>query len=62
MLVRVITLSFDDVLGGFDDTFLQQFVRDKQVACIRDHFFVKEGCPYLAFVVTYTVPAPIAQK
>jgi ATP-dependent DNA helicase RecQ len=53
MLVRVITLRFNPVLGSFDDTALRDFLKDKEVLSIRDHFFVKNEAPYLAVLVTY---------
>ena len=53
MLARVLTLRFDERLGGFDDGPLRAFVKDRQVCAIRDHFFVKDSTPYLAVVVTY---------
>ncbi len=53
MLARVITLRFDPVLGSFDDGPLRNFLKDKEVLSIRDHFFVKNEVPYLAVLVTY---------
>ena len=32
MFVRVMALHFDAVLGGFDDTPLREFLKDKEVA------------------------------
>ena len=58
MLARVLTLRFDERLGGFDDEPLRAFVKDRQVCAIRDHFFVKDSTPYLAVVVTYRVAPP----
>ena len=40
MLARVITLRFDPVLSSFDDGPLRDFLKDKEVLSIRDHFFV----------------------
>ena len=67
MLVRIITLRFDDVLGGFDDTPVQELIKDKAVLAIREYFFVKNTTPYLTLVVTYDLaetpaPAPSAPK
>lgn len=58
MLARVLTLRFDEMLGGFDDEPLRAFVKDRQVCAVRDHFFVKDNTPYLAVVVTYRVAPP----
>ena len=52
MLIRIFTLSFDPVLGRFDDTGLQEYIKDKEVLTVTDHFFVKEAMPYLVLVVT----------
>ena len=35
MLARVMTLHFDTVLGGFDDTSLRDFLKDKDVLSLR---------------------------
>ena len=53
MLARVITLRFDAVIGSFDDGPLREFLKDKEVLSIRDHFFVKNEVPYLTVLVTY---------
>jgi ATP-dependent DNA helicase RecQ len=55
MLAQVVTLHFDSALGGFDDSPLQAFLKDKEVHSIHDHFFIKDQEPYLAVVVTYTL-------
>ena len=53
MLARVLTLRFDPALEAFDDGPLQEFLKSKEVHAIRDHFFVRDGTPYLAVLVTY---------
>jgi ATP-dependent DNA helicase RecQ len=55
MLTRVITLRFNGVLDGFDDAPLRDFIKDKEVISIRDHFFIRNDQPYLAVVVNYTL-------
>ena len=62
MQVRVLTLRFDPVLGGLDDTALRDFVKDKQVISVSDHLFTHEGAPYLALVVTYNPAASAAER
>ncbi len=52
------TLHFDAVSGSFDDTPLRDFLKDKVVHTIRDHFFTRQDVPYLAVIVTYTLPSP----
>jgi ATP-dependent DNA helicase RecQ len=46
MFVRVITLRFAPVSGIFDDSPLRDFLKDKEVLSIRDHFFIKHEVPY----------------
>ena len=61
MHVRVFTLRFDPATESFDDTPVREFLADKAVCAVRDHFFVQEGVPYLTLVVTYhpgAAPAP----
>ena len=58
MQVRVFTLHFDPAVGGFDDKSLREFVKDREVLSIRDHFFTREETPYLALVVTYNALRP----
>lgn len=60
MLARVITLRFDTALGGFDDEPLRDFLKDKQVSSIREHFFIADDTPYLAVMVTYYLPPPLS--
>lgn len=58
MFVRVITLRFDAVIGSFDDAPLRDFLKDKEVLSIRDHFFIKNEVPYLVVLVTYAAMRP----
>ena len=60
--MRLFTLTLDNVLGAFDDTELQTFVKDKEVLSIRDHFFVKDETPYLVVLVTYHSPHPESKE
>ena len=55
MLVRILTLRFDDALGAFDDSPVQELLKDKEVVAIREHFFVKNAVPYLTLVISYTL-------
>ena len=61
MLACVVTLRFDPVLGAFDDSPLQEFLRTREVLTIRDHFFVRNEAPYLAMVVIFNPPTPEAE-
>lgn len=59
MLVKVVCLTFDSILGGFNDSELRDFLKDKEILSIRDHFFVKSEVPYLVLVINYF---PIRQE
>lgn len=56
MNIRVFTLPFNPVLGGFDDAEVRAFTADKQVKKIKDHAFVHNGVPHLSLVVIYYPP------
>lgn len=65
MQARVITLRFSSMVEGFDDAPLRDFIKDKEVHALRDHFFVRNDMPYLAVMVSYSLkplsqPAPAA--
>ncbi len=51
-------LHFASVLGAFDDEDVRNFLSDKEVLSVRDHFFVKDETPFLAAVITYNLLRP----
>lgn len=51
--MRVISMTFDSALGGFNDSELREFLKDKEVISIEDHFFIKNEVPFLTMVVKY---------
>jgi ATP-dependent DNA helicase RecQ len=53
MLAKIFTLRFNPSTESFDDTAVSEFLADKEVCSIRDHFFVKDDVPYLTLVVRY---------
>ena len=53
MLIRVITLRFSIAMDGFDDTPLTEFIKDKSVVSLREHFFIRNETPYLVVVIIY---------
>ena len=53
MLVKVMSLAFNAVIEDFDDTELQDFLKQFSVFSIRDHFFMRGEVPYLAFIIKY---------
>ena len=61
MLVRVFTLGFDPATERFEDAPVQDFISDKEVESISDHFFVRDGMPYLALGVCYRTPTSAPQ-
>ena len=61
MQTRVITLRFNSLLDGFDDGPLREFIKDKEVISVRDHFFLRNDQPYLALLVNYTLK-PVATE
>ena len=58
MLVRVFTLKFQTATENFDDEDVQEFIKDKEVLSIREHFFIRHATPYLTLVVAYLPGTP----
>ena len=56
MRVQLFTFRYSSTLGGFDDTSLRDFTRDKEVLAFREHFFTVNDVPHVACVVTYQEP------
>lgn len=56
MRVKVLTLQYAAALGGFDERPLADFVRDKEILAIREHFFSVHDLPHLACLITYQEP------
>jgi len=55
MMMRVFTLRFSPVMDGFDDNAVVEFLRDKTVLSLKEHFFIRNETPYLAIVITYDI-------
>ena len=53
MLIKIISLTFDSVFGGFKDDEVRDFLKDKELLSVRDYLFVKNDIPYLIFVLKY---------
>jgi len=53
MRVKLFTFRYSSTLGGFDDTPLQDHIRDKEVLSVREHFFRVNDVPHLLCVVTW---------
>jgi len=41
MLIRVFTLAFEPMTGRFNDDPVRDFIADKEMASIRDYFFLR---------------------
>lgn len=54
MQIKIFTLKFDSLSGGFNDEVVQVFTKDKEVISIKDHFFFKNEVPYLTLMIQYT--------
>ena len=53
MLVHIFTLKFHAATERFDDREFQEFIKDKDVLSVREHFFLNQTVPYLVLIVTY---------
>lgn len=53
MLIKVFSLTFSSASGDFDDSPIQDFIKDKEVISIRDYLFVRNEVPYLTVVIKY---------
>ena len=53
MKLKVFTLRFDPASGGFDNTALQDFQKDRQVLNVHEHFFMHDQDPMWALLVSY---------
>ncbi|MEW6747529.1 MAG: HRDC domain-containing protein [Planctomycetota bacterium] len=57
MRIKLTTLRYSPSLGGFDDTPLVEFTRDKELLSFHEHFFTVNDVAHLACVITYQDPA-----
>ena len=53
MLIKIFSLKFDALGGGFDDTSVRDFSQDKEILQITDHLLVRNEIPYLVLVIKY---------
>lgn len=53
MLIKVISISFDSIFGGFNDEEVRNFLKDKELISANDYLFIKNDVPYLTFVIRY---------
>lgn len=52
-MIKVISLAFDTLYGGFNDEDIREFIKDKEIISVTDYHFVKNDVPYLTFVLRY---------
>jgi len=55
LCVKVMTLKFDEVRGGYDDAVLNDFLRKHRAVDVKHHFFVKSETQYLTLLITFHV-------
>lgn len=53
MRIKLLTFRYSATLGGFDDTALLEFTRDKELIALREHFYAVNDVPHLTCVLTY---------
>ncbi len=56
MDIRIFTLRFDPAIERFNDSRFRDFIKDKEVVSLSDHFFLRDGVPYLTLVVGFHHP------
>ncbi len=55
MLTKIFTIRFNEAKDCFDDTELRDFIKDKEVPAMRDHFFSRHEIPYLTVIINYNL-------
>ena len=53
MLLKIFCLTFDSMMGGFNDQEVREFFKEKEIISIRDHLFIRNEVPYLTLIVKY---------
>jgi len=53
MRIKLMTFRYSGSLGGFDDTALIDFIRDKEMIAFREHFYTVNKVPHLSCIVHY---------
>jgi ATP-dependent DNA helicase RecQ len=57
MEIKIVTLRYQESLGGFSDADLQRALAGLDPVDVREHFFVQSGVPHLAVLCLATAPA-----
>ncbi len=55
MLAKIFTFRFNELIDSFDDAPLRDFIKDKEILSIREHFFMRHEIPYLTVIVSYNL-------
>ncbi len=45
--------KFNSVYEGFNDIKIFEFIRDRNIMPVRDHFYIRDEIPYLSLVIQY---------
>ena len=51
--VKLFTLRYSSTPGGFDDSPIREFQRDKEILAVREYFFAVNEVPHLTCSLTY---------
>lgn len=50
-MIKLFTIKFDRSLEKFDDNEFQNYIKDKDVLSVENHFFICRETPYVLFIV-----------
>ena len=53
MRIKLFTFRYSATLGGFDESVLLEFTRDKEIVAFREHFYSVNEVPHVTCVMTY---------
>jgi hypothetical protein len=53
MRIKLFTFRYSAALGGFDDTPLVKFIRDKELVAFREHFYLVNEVPHMSCILHY---------
>ncbi len=59
MLTKIFTIRFSEAKDCFDDTELRDFIKNKEVLSLREHFFQRHEIPYLTVMVNYNLQSVV---
>ncbi|MFN0008281.1 MAG: hypothetical protein ACKVXR_10260 [Planctomycetota bacterium] len=60
MRVKLMTFRYSATLGGFDDTPLSDFARDKEVIAFRENFYVVNEVPHVTCIRSPSCRMPLS--